>query len=209
MAKSPRSRPQDVSSSITARVLIADDISYVRLLLAATLESRGHTVLEATNGDQALEMLIEHRPDVAILDVVMPGLDGLEVCRAVRAHPTLQSLPVILLSANANDEDARQAGADRFIAKPFLPSALLNQSHSGIYMVGLLQDGIDEGCKGVSLSLEHTSASTLDLVGPLGDVAEELADVLLDLGLGPETGVGGHLFSDPAQMAASGLKSGL
>jgi CheY-like chemotaxis protein len=126
MATSQDPKPQDASWKTAARVLIADDISSVRLMLAMTLELRGHTVLEATNGDQALEMLIEYQPDVAILDVMMPGLDGLKVCRAVRAHPTLQTLPVILISANASEQEAREAGADCFIAEPFLPSALLS-----------------------------------------------------------------------------------
>src|SRR5215210_2533177 len=74
----------------------------------------------------------------------------------------------------------------------------LNQSHSGIYMVGLLQDGIGDRSEGVGLSLQGAPAPTLDLVSPMGDVAEEVADVLLDLGLGPKAGVGGHLLADPA-----------
>ena len=65
-------------------------------------------------------------------------------------------------------------------------------------MVGLLQDGVDDRSEGVGLRLQGPSAAALDLVGPMGDVAEELADVLLDLGLGPEAGVGGHLLADPA-----------
>ena len=65
-------------------------------------------------------------------------------------------------------------------------------------MVWLVQDSVNEGCERVGLYLEGTSAASLDLVGALGDVAEELADVLLDLGLGPEAGVRGDLFADPA-----------
>src|SRR3954447_6257746 len=78
------------------------------------------------------------------------------------------------------------------------PRSHLNQSQGGIYMVGLLEDGIDDRGEGVSLSLEGPSAATLDLVRPLGDVAEESVDVVLDLGFGAETGVGGHLLADPA-----------
>ena len=65
-------------------------------------------------------------------------------------------------------------------------------------MVRLLEDGVDEGCERVSLRLQGASAASLDLVSPVGDVAEELADVLLDLGLGSEARVGGHFFADPA-----------
>ncbi len=65
-------------------------------------------------------------------------------------------------------------------------------------MVGLVQDGIDDRSEGVGLLLQGASAPALDLVGPLADVTEELTDVVLDLGLGPEAGVRGHFFADPA-----------
>ncbi len=65
-------------------------------------------------------------------------------------------------------------------------------------MVGLLEDGIDDRSEGVGLLLQGASAPTLDLVGPMADVPEELPDVVLDRGLGPEAGVGGHLVADPA-----------
>jgi len=105
-------------------VLIADDMEAVRRLLRLTLESR-HTLLEAEDGGEALALLRRHRPAVAILDVVMPGLSGLQVCRLIREDPDLRAIGVIILSANAAADDARRAGADRFFVKPFLPSALL------------------------------------------------------------------------------------
>ena len=107
------------------RVLIADDSLSMRLLLQRVLASRGHQVYEAVDGDQALLLLHEHHPDVAILDVIMPGLDGLEVCRAVRADPDLTPLKIIVISANATVADALAAGADGFLVKPFLPSRFL------------------------------------------------------------------------------------
>jgi CheY-like chemotaxis protein len=84
-----------------------------------------HSVLEAKDGGEALELLHRHRPDVAILDVVMPVLSGLQVCRLLREDPDLRNISVIVLSANATEDDASRAGADRFLAKPFLPSTLL------------------------------------------------------------------------------------
>jgi CheY-like chemotaxis protein len=107
------------------RVLIADDSLSMRLLLQRVLTSRGHQVYEAVDGDQALELLHAHHPDVAILDVIMPGLDGLAVCRAARADPDFASLKIIVISANATVDDALTAGADCFLMKPFLPSRLL------------------------------------------------------------------------------------
>jgi CheY-like chemotaxis protein len=107
-----------------ALILIADDLPSVRRLLQLTLAPR-HTVIEAEDGDEALTLLRQHRPDVAILDVTMPVRDGLEVCRTIRSDPDLCDTAVIVISGNAGEGDASAAGADRFLAKPFLPSALL------------------------------------------------------------------------------------
>jgi len=78
----------------------------------------------AADGDEALTAIRAHRPAVAILDVMMPGPSGLEVCRAVRADPSLVGTRVIISSANATEADAVSAGADAFIPKPFLPSRM-------------------------------------------------------------------------------------
>jgi CheY-like chemotaxis protein len=107
-----------------ATIMIADDAAALRRMLAQTLSSR-HAVIEAVDGGEALEFLRRQRPDVAILDVVMPVLSGLQVCRRLRADPDLRHIGVIVLSANAGEDDAHRAGANCFIAKPFLPSALL------------------------------------------------------------------------------------
>jgi CheY-like chemotaxis protein len=96
----------------------------VRHLLQLTLAPR-HTVIEAEDGDEALALLRQHRPDVAILDVTMSVRDGLEVCRLIRSDPDLRDTAVIVISGNAGEGDALAAGADRFLAKPFLPSVLL------------------------------------------------------------------------------------
>jgi CheY-like chemotaxis protein len=119
--------PRDFTAAghaIMATVLVADDIKSLRQLFRLTLNQH-HTVIEAEDGGKALELLRRHRPDVAILDVMMPVLSGLQVCRLLRADPDLRNIGVIIISANADDDEGRQAGADRFIVKPFLPSALL------------------------------------------------------------------------------------
>jgi CheY-like chemotaxis protein len=107
-----------------ASVLIAEDRESLRRLLGLTLAD-WHTVLEAADGGEALELLRQHRPDVAILDVVMPMLNGFQLCRLLREDPDLSDLRIIILFANASECASRQAGADRFLAKPFLPSVLL------------------------------------------------------------------------------------
>src|SRR4051812_4051150 len=103
-------------------ILIADDSFGLRLLVIRMLETHGHRVIEAIDGDRALELIVDEHPDLAILDVIMPGRDGFEVCRAVRTDPGVRATPIIMISANATEDEARAAGADAFLAKPFLPS---------------------------------------------------------------------------------------
>ena len=109
------------------RVLIADNDPASRQLVAASLAQAGVDVLTANNGDQALALLQERHPDLAALDVNMPGLTGLELTRTIRADETLHNMPVILISALDDEADiaaAKSAGADRYVTKPFSPGAL-------------------------------------------------------------------------------------
>ena len=103
-------------------VLIVDDKPSARELLRAILLEQGYTLAFATSGQEALTSAAELSPDVILLDVMMPGLDGFEVCRQLRADPVLAQVPVILITA-LDDEDSvlqgLEAGADDFISKPF------------------------------------------------------------------------------------------
>jgi len=110
-------------------VLIADDERNLRLLVSATIESDEYQVLEAADGEEAWRLVQEHRPDVAILDVQMPGLSGLEVTRAIKGDPALDGIRVILLTSQAQQADIQAglaAGADQYLTKPFSPVELLN-----------------------------------------------------------------------------------
>ncbi|SRR5712692_378852 len=109
------------------RVLVADDEADIRRLVAFTLRRRGYEVIEASTGDHALELIRGQRPDVAVLDVMMPGLSGLEVCRELLADPATAALPVVLLSAKgqaAEIEEGLSAGARAYLVKPFNPADL-------------------------------------------------------------------------------------
>src|SRR5262245_32739051 len=101
-----------------SRVLIADDSAPLRLLMKRTLELNDHQVFEAVDGDGALHMLAEHRPDVAVLDVRMPGFDGFEVCRAIRADAETRGIAVVIISGDDEADAAIEAGADGFLMKP-------------------------------------------------------------------------------------------
>jgi CheY-like chemotaxis protein len=108
------------------RVLIADDSFPLRLLMRRVLLPLGHDVIEAPDGTQAWELLVQHRPDVAIVDIVMPGASGLDICRGVRSDPSLESTGVIVISANLSEDEALAAGADAFLGKPFRPHELVS-----------------------------------------------------------------------------------
>lgn len=102
-------------------ILIAEDDADIRSLLRLYLEGEGMRVLEAADGNTALELAREHTPDMAILDVMMPGLNGFELTRALRQY---SDLPILILSAKSQDNDkilGLNLGADDYIAKPFNP----------------------------------------------------------------------------------------
>ena len=109
-----------------SRILVADDSVSLRMLVRRVLTMHGHDVVEAPDGLCAREMLTDERPELAILDIVMPGLSGLDLCRIVRADPTLRATGLIVISANLSEDDAIAAGADAFLGKPFRPPELLS-----------------------------------------------------------------------------------
>ena len=103
------------------KVLVVDDLPTNVVLLAKELASHGYEVLKAYNGPQALEVARSRRPDLILLDLVMPGMDGIEVCRRLKADPAMHSVPIIMVSACDREEDivrALDAGAHDYITKP-------------------------------------------------------------------------------------------
>lgn len=110
-------------------VLIADDETNLRLLVAATIDSGEYNVVEAADGEEAWGMIERYRPEVAILDVQMPGRTGLELTRSIKGHPGLSSTRVILLTSKAQQADIEAglaAGADQYLTKPFSPVELIS-----------------------------------------------------------------------------------
>ncbi|MBI2855036.1 MAG: response regulator [Chloroflexi bacterium] len=118
-------------SKAKKKILLVDDQEPVRQMLAATVKDEGrYIMLHAHDGASALQTIKQERPDLVLLDVIMPGIDGLEVCRQIKADPNTSKAIVIMLSALASDkdiEDATKAGADGYIAKPFSPIGLLKR----------------------------------------------------------------------------------
>lgn len=107
---------QDVA---TNRVLIVDDEPTIREMVGLNLRREGIEVFHAATGEEALQMLADHRPDAMVLDIMMPGMDGFEVCRRVR---DVSTIPILLLSARGEEVDrvvGLEMGADDYLTKPF------------------------------------------------------------------------------------------
>jgi len=108
-------------------ILVVDDLPQNVRLLEAVLVPRGYTVVAATSGREALERAASDPPDLILLDIVMPEMDGYEVCRTLRADPATSFLPIVMITASGEQEKvvAIESGADDFIAKPFDHAELL------------------------------------------------------------------------------------
>ena len=112
---------------MTEVVLVADDDDDILLLVTTRLKRDGYEIVSARNGTDALELARRHSPRVAVLDVGMPGMDGLEVLAAIRADDSLAGTRVLLLTAKAQESDVRRGydiGADAYVKKPFSPAEL-------------------------------------------------------------------------------------
>ena len=111
-------------------ILVVDDEPAIRLLLRLTLEEAGYRVIEAADGAAALQATRQQRPDLVLLDVALPGLSGIEVCRRLRAEPATAATPVLLISGidRRIEAEAAAAGALACIVKPFELSGLVEQA---------------------------------------------------------------------------------
>ncbi len=110
-------------------ILVADDEPFLRELVHAIVESETYQIVDAADGAEAWALIKRHHPDLALLDVRMPGLSGLELVRAIRADPDLAGTRVILLTATAHKADLEAgmaAGANFYLTKPFSPADLLS-----------------------------------------------------------------------------------
>ena len=118
---------------MSARVLVVDDILPNVKLLEAKLSSEYYDVLTATNGLEALEKVKSESPDIVLLDVMMPGMDGFEVCRRIKADPATAHIPVVIVTALTDSSDrikGLEAGADDFLSKPLNDTALMSRVRS-------------------------------------------------------------------------------
>jgi DNA-binding response OmpR family regulator len=108
-------------------ILAAEDDDTILGLIVYRLENSGYRVITATDGEEALRLALAHLPALAVLDVMMPKLDGYEVTRSLRDHADTRDMPIIMLTARVQESDVErgyEAGADDYLEKPFSPQEL-------------------------------------------------------------------------------------
>jgi CheY-like chemotaxis protein len=128
-----------------ATILVVDDSRVGRMAVEGVLKAEGHRVIEAESGPEALEVLEQMRPDLLVLDVRMPGMDGFELCAKVRAKPDLRRIPIIFVSVACSIEERSkglQAGADDFLRKPFEPQELVERVRLYLQRAQVLQTSV-------------------------------------------------------------------
>jgi|SRR5262245_15346148 len=112
------------------KVLVVDDEVYILHILDFILGAESYDVVTATNGEQALQKVRDEKPDLVILDIMMPKLDGYETCRMIKNDNATKHIPVILLTAKGREIDqklGREVGANDYITKPFSPNKLIER----------------------------------------------------------------------------------
>jgi two-component system cell cycle response regulator len=154
---------------MSARVLVVDDILPNVKLLEAKLTSEYYDVLTATNGKEALEKVAAESPDLVLLDVMMPGMDGFEVCTRIKQDPKLAHIPVVMVTALTDTEDkvrGLESGADDFLSKPINDTALMARVRSLVR----LKMALDEW------RMRENTANQLGVVEKSSNVMTESAD---------------------------------
>ncbi len=126
-------------------ILVADDDEDILQLVALRLSRSGYDVVTAGDGAAAIELAFARKPDVAVLDVTMPRLDGIEVMHALRSKEGMSSIPVLLLTARAQPADVERglaAGADDYVTKPFSPEVLAQRVASLLEIAGEMAEPV-------------------------------------------------------------------
>ena len=150
---------------MTARVLVVDDILANVRLLEAKLAAEYFDVVTAMNGADALEAVQRTKPDIVLLDVMMPGIDGIEVCRRIKANPATQHIPVIMVTALDQPEDrvrGLEAGADDFLTKPVNDVALFCRVKSLVRLKMLTDELRDPHRRRPAAASLHAGSRRLD-----------------------------------------------
>ena len=185
-----------------AVVLVVDDLPANLKLMDAVLSPRGFTVQTAGTGEEALEQLARTLPDLVLLDVLMPGIDGYETCRRIRANPATEFLPVVMVTASGNEQKlaALEAGADDFVTKPFEQAELLARVRS-LVRIKRYHDLIESQARELARwnsELEAKVADQVEEIGRIGRLRRFLSPQVA--GLVVESGDEGFLESHRSEI---------
>lgn len=167
------------------QILVMEDEVEIRANIREILELESFPVITAETGEIGLQWAKEHVPDLIICDIVMPGLDGYEIARALRQDPITCSIPFIFLTAKADRSDLRQGmqlGADDYLTKPFDPMELLRAIATCLEKKATLeqqtQAKLDELCDRISLSLSRELLTSLDHIQESSKLLIEKASLI-------------------------------
>jgi len=168
-----------------ATILVVDDLPQNVRLLDAVLTPRGYRVVPATSGEEALRLLAEQPPDLVLLDIFMPGVDGYEVCRRIRREPDTAYLPIVMITAGGAQEKrtAIEAGADDFVTKPFDQAELLARVTS-LIRIKRYHDTIERQTRELTAfnaELEQRVTAQVEQLERLGRLRRFLSPQLADL----------------------------
>lgn len=128
MSTTVRAKPKRAEPMAKARLLVVEDEADIQELLRYNLTREGYAVVCADRGEQALRVVQDHPPDLIVLDLMLPGIDGLEVCRTLKGDAATSQIPIVMLTAKGEEADVvigLEMGADDYITKPFSPRVLV------------------------------------------------------------------------------------
>lgn len=193
------------SEADQAVILVVDDLAANRKLMDAVLSPRGFTVHSTESGEEALAWLAGNLPDIVLLDIQMPGIDGYETCRRIRADERTAFVPVVMVTASGNEQKLRaiEAGADDFVTKPFEQAELVARVRS-LIRIKRYHDTIERQAAELTawnLELEEKVASQVEELQRIGRLRRFLSPQVA--GLIVESGDEGFLGSHRAEITAT------
>ena len=175
---------------MNANILIADDEPNQLELMSFNLSNAGYSIIKATNGKEAIELIETHSPDLIILDWMMPKMSGIDVCRTLRSRPETKQIPIIILSARSEDSDKSlglDTGADDYISKPFSPKELISRVNALLRRSrpALINNILEH--ENLKISLNEMTVTYFDKSVKLGPKEFKLLTLLMERP--------GHIFS--------------
>ena len=175
---------------MNANILIADDEPNQLELMSFNLSNAGYSIIKASNGKEAMELIENHSPDLIILDWMMPKMSGIDVCRTLRSRSETKQIPIIILSARSEDSDKSlglDTGADDYISKPFSPKELISRVKALLRRArpALVNDILQYN--DLTLSLSEMTVTYFDKNVKLGPKEFKLLTLLMERP--------GHIFS--------------